>query len=275
MAIAKQTKAEPEREGSEWMSLFDSKQISTPRTLADQVSESLMSKIVSKELPPGAQLPSELLMAASFGVSRTVIREAISRLKSEGLVDTRQGRGAVIRTDRTNVPFRLGIDLQNPLLSLSYILELRLGLDAEIAALAAVRRTRDQMAAVQHALSEIDRASNEGHDAVAEDLEFHLTLAQATQNPLFFDLIRFLGASFYNGIAVTRANEKRTEALAKETRSEHREIVRAIQRREPAAAAAAARTHIENASKRLLLADAEFWKSKGVQVMRKIGAVKL
>ena len=252
-------------EGSEWLALFASEEISSTRTLADRISESLMRKIVGEELPPGAQLPSEQVMAATFGVSRTVVREEISRLKSEGLVDTRQGRGAFVRVDRSDVPLRFEIDPANPLASLLNILELRLGLDAEIATLAAIRRTRDQMASIRRALEDIDGASASGKDAVAEDLEFHLSIAQATQNPLFFQLIRFLGHSFYSGIAVTRANEERAEALAKETRSEHKAIVTAIWKRDPLAAAAAARTHIQNASTRLHLADAEFWKSRALQ----------
>ncbi len=270
MAIrSSKPKANSAREGSEWIELFAAEQISSTRTLADRVSEALMRKIVGEELPAGAQLPSEQMMASSFGVSRTVVREAISRLKSEGLIDTRQGRGAFVRTDRTDVPFRVGIDVANPLPSLLYILELRLGLDAEIAALAAIRRSRDQMAAVQRALVEIDRASAAGRDAVAEDMEFHLSIAQATQNPLFFDLIRFLGASFYSGIAITRANEDRAAPLAKQTRIEHEAIAKAISKRDPLAAAAAARAHIEKASKRLLSADADFWKNKAVQAVRR------
>lgn len=266
MAISQsKTKTDSERDGSEWIALFASEQISSTRTLADRVSEALMRKIVGKELPAGAQLPSEQVMAGSFGVSRTVIREAISRLKSEGLIDTRQGRGAFVRTDRADVPLRLGIDATNPLPSLLNILELRLGLDAEIAALAATRRTRDQMATIQRALKEIDRASDAGGDAVAEDLEFHLSIAQATHNPMFFELIRFLGGSFYSAIAVTRANEGRAEELERQTRSEHKAIAQAVSKRDANAAAAAARTHIENASKRLLSADAEFWQSKAIQ----------
>jgi len=253
---------------SDWTELFAAEQISSTRTLADRVSEALMRKIVGDELPAGAQLPSEQMMANSFGVSRTVVREAISRLKSEGLIDTRQGRGAFVRTDRSDVPFRVGIDVENPLPSLLHILELRRGLDAEIAALAAMRRSRDQMAAIQRALVEIDRASEAGRDAVAEDMGFHLSIAQASKNPLFFDLIRFLGASFYSGIAVTRANEGRAVSLAKQTRIEHEAIAKAILKREPLAAATAARVHIEKASKRLLSADAEFWKGKAVQAVR-------
>lgn len=262
-------KIKPKKDGdkrADLARLFASEQIESTRTLADRVTEALMRKIVGEELSAGSQLPSEQMMAKSFGVSRTVIRESISRLKSEGLIDTKQGRGAFVRTDRTDVPFRIGIDPEDPRTSLLHILELRLGLDSEIAALAAVRRTRDQMGAIQRALYAIDEASAAGRDAVAEDMEFHLSIAQATQNPFFFELIRFLGSAFYSGIAVTRANEGRQEAMARQTRVEHEAITKAIMKRNPETAAQAARSHIEKASKRLLSADAEFWSGKAVQL---------
>ena len=263
-----------QREGSNgnsagMVALFASEQISSTRTLADRVTEALMRKIVSEELPSGAQLPSEQAMAISFGVSRTVIREAVSRLKSEGLIDTKQGRGAFVRIDRTDVPFRIGIDPRNPLPSLLHILELRRGLDAEIAALAAVRRRRDQMSGIARALSNIEKASKAGKDAVAEDLKFHLSIAEATRNPFFLGLIQFLGGSFYSAIAVTRANEGRLEALSAQTKIEHEAIAQSISDRDPEAAAAAARAHIEKASQRLLSADAEFWKNKAVEIVRR------
>jgi GntR family transcriptional repressor for pyruvate dehydrogenase complex len=243
-------------------------QIASAQTLTDRVTEALMRKIAGGDLEAGAKLPSEQMMAASFGVSRTVIREAISRLKSEGLVGSRQGQGAFLRTDRTDVPFRIDINADNPLSSLLHILELRLGLDAEIASLAAIHRRRDQMTAIMRALSDIDTASKEGRDAVEEDLKFHLAIAQATRNPFFFELIQFLGGTFYSAIAVTRANEGRLEALSKQTKAEHEAIAQAIEQRNPEAAAVAARAHIEKASQRLLSADAEFWRSKAVQVLR-------
>jgi DNA-binding FadR family transcriptional regulator len=88
--------------------------------------------------------------------------------------------------DCSDVPFRIGIDPEDPRTSLLQILELRLGLDAEIASLAAARRTRDQLSTIQKALQAIDDASQAGGDAVAEDMEFHLSIAQATRNPFFF-----------------------------------------------------------------------------------------
>lgn len=201
-------------------SAFAPKPIACMKTLADQVTETLISRIRGNEFA-AARFPSEQAMAESFGVSRTVIREAVSRLKAEGLIDTRQGRGAIVRSDSLDVPFRIDLNSADLLGSLLHIIELRRGLDAEIAFLAATRRKRDQMAAIRHALAEIDRASNAGRDAADEDLAFHLSIAQATGNPIFLELLRFLNQFLYIAIRVTRANEDRRVEFSEQTRVEH------------------------------------------------------
>lgn len=150
--------------------------------------------------------------------------------RRQGLIDTKQGRDAFIRTDRTDVALRIGIDPEDPQTSLVQMLELRLGLVAEIPALAAVRRTCDQTADIQRALYAIDEASAAGRDAAAKDLEFRLSIVQATRNSFFFEMIRFLGSTFYNGIAVTRAKQGRREALGRQTRVEHERITASLGR---------------------------------------------
>ncbi|HZP06171.1 MAG TPA: FadR/GntR family transcriptional regulator [Terracidiphilus sp.] len=237
---------------------FSLRPIAGNKTLADQVTETLTNKILGGEFT-GSQLPSEQTMAQGFGVSRTVIREAVSRLKSEGLIDTRQGRGAFVRSDRLNRPFRIDLNSADLLTSLLHIIQLRRGLDAEIAFLAAERRTRSHMTAIRRALTEIDRASKAGHDAVTEDLNFHLSIAHATGNPLFPELLRFLNQFLFVAVRVTRANEDRVGEFAEQVRGEHQAIARAIERRDPEAAAAAAKTHMINAAERIQSADSEFW----------------
>jgi GntR family transcriptional repressor for pyruvate dehydrogenase complex len=238
--------------------VFSPQPITGNKTLADQVTGALVNKIIGNEFA-GSQLPSEQAMAEGFGVSRTVIREAVSRLKAEGLIDTRQGRGAFVRTDRLDVPFRIDLNSEDLLGSLLHIIELRRGLDAEIAFLAARRRKRDQMAAIRRALADIERASKAGRDAAAEDLAFHLSIAQATGNPLFLELLRFLNQFLYIAIRVTRANEDQRVEFSEQTRVEHMAIAGAIERQDPEAAATAAKTHMINAAVRIKSADAEFW----------------
>ena len=238
--------------------VFSPQPITGNRTLADQVSGALIEKIRDNEFSD-SQLPSEQAMAEGFGVSRTVIREAISRLKADGLIDTRQGRGAFVRTDSLNVPFRIDLDSEDLLGSLLHIIELRRGLDAEIAFLAATRRKRDQMTAIRRALTNIEKASKIGGDAADEDLAFHLSIAQATGNPLFLELLRFLNQFLYIAIRVTRANEGRRVEFSEQAHVEHMAIASAIERQDPEAAAIAAKTHMINAAVRIKSADAEFW----------------
>lgn len=238
--------------------MFTPQPISGNKTLADQVTESLTGKILAKNFTD-SQLPSEQAMAEGFGVSRTVIREAVSRLKAEGLIDTRQGRGAFVRNDRLDVPFRIDLNSKDLLGSLLHIIELRRGLDAEIAFLAATRRKRDQLFAIRRALGEIEKASQAGRDAAAEDLAFHLLIARATGNPLFLELLSFLNRFLYIGIRVTRANEDKRVEFSEQTRIEHLAIADAIERQDPEAAATAAKIHMINAAVRIKSADADFW----------------
>jgi DNA-binding FadR family transcriptional regulator len=241
--------------------VFAPKPITGNKTLADQVTEALMNKVLADEFA-GSQLPSEQAMAEGFGVSRTVVREAISRLKSEGLIQTRQGRGAFVRSDRFDVPYRIDLNSDDLVGSLLHIIELRQGLDAEIAYLAAQRRKRDQMASIRRALADIERASKAGRDAVAEDLNFHLSIAKSTGNPLFPELLRFLSRFLYAAVRVTRANEDRRVELSDQVRIEHAAIAEAIDRHDPEGAAAAAKAHMLNAAARIKSADSEFWTAK-------------
>lgn len=232
--------------------------IAGSKTLADQVTEALTRNIRENRFPD-SHLPSEQAMAEGFGVSRTVIREAVSRLKADGLIDTRQGRGAFVRTDSLDVPFRIDLNSADLLGSLLHIIELRRGLDAEIAYLAATRRSREQMAAIRRALTEVERASKDGRDAAAEDLAFHLSIAKATGNPLFLELLQFLNQFLYIAIRVTRANESRRVEFSRQVCTEHLAIVNAIERQDTEAAAIAAKVHMINGAERIKSADAEFW----------------
>lgn len=253
--------------------IFAPHPIAANKTLADRVTESLLKNIRENQFP-NSQLPSEQTMAEGFGVSRTVIREAVSRLKSEGLINTRQGRGAFVRTDSLAVPFRIDLNSADLLGSLLHIIELRRGLEAEIAYLAATRRNRVQMAAIRRALAEIARASKSDADAAAEDLAFHLSIATATGNPLFLELLQFLNQFLYIAIRVTRANEDRRAEFTEQTCVEHKAIADAIERQDPEAAAAAAKAHMANAADRIKCADAEFWTVELRHLAQSLGEVK-
>ena len=236
---------------------FNVEKITTAGTLTDRVCGALTQLINGKDFSPGARLPSELDMAARFGVSRTVIREAVSRLKSEGLVESRQGSGVFVRDRNIDAPFRIAPNMADSIHSVLQIVELRLSLEGEIAALAAVRRTPEQMAAIERAVKQIEADEKDGKDGVEADIAFHRSIAEATGNPHFLALIEFLFNFLSRATQMTRSYEATKAILSRQVKKEHQRIVSAISRQDAEGARAAARQHMEGASRRLGSAEVE------------------
>lgn len=252
--------------------LTESRKKSTKKegTLADQVTQVLMREIKDNTFPVHARLPSEIDMAQRFGVSRTVIREAISRLKSEGLVGTRQGSGTRVLEPSVATPFRLNIDLHDSLKAVLRVIELRRGIEGEMAALAAERCNDTQRARIRKAFNNIKKAERAGRDGVDEDVAFHTAISQASGNPLFASLLTFLSQYVRSAIHVTRNNEARRDDFSRQVHAEHAAIMDAISRGDAEAARAAALNHIEHAALRLQSADEAFWTADVTRVARSL-----
>lgn len=230
---------------------FKVERITMAGTLTDRVFEALTQLINGDDFKPGARLPSELKMAGRFGVSRTVIREAVSRLKSEGLVESRQGSGVFVRDRNVQAPFRIDPSIMDSIQSVLQVVELRQSLEGEIAALAAKRRTREQMAAIKRTLKQIELDEQAGKDGVEADIVFHRSIAEATGNPHFLALIEFLFNFLIKATRITRSYEATKAVLSQQVKDEHQCIVDAISRQDSEAARLAARQHMEGASRRL------------------------
>jgi GntR family transcriptional repressor for pyruvate dehydrogenase complex len=233
------------------ISKFKVERVAAMETLTDRVFGALKRIVNDKDSKPGARLPSELEMAGRFGVSRTVIREAVSRLKSEGLVESRQGRGVFVRDRNMHAPFRIDPSLMDSIESVLQVVELRQSLEGEIAALAAKRRTREQMAAIRRALKKIETDEQAGGDGVEADLAFHRRIAEAAGNPHFLALIEFLLNFLIESTRTARSCKEGRDTFLQEVREEHQRIAEAISRRDSEATHLAARRHMELASRRL------------------------
>lgn len=229
------------------------------RTLSDRLTDMLAREIRSGAYPVNSRLPTEKFMTEEYGVSRTVVREVISRLKSEGLVDTRQGSGTVVLDPASSDAFRLGRPDEDPARGVLRIIELRRGLEAEMAALAAERRSALDMQRINRALAEIDNAVQMHGDGVEEDLAFHLAIAQATGNPHYPELLGMLTRALKDAIRVTRGHEARQTQLAEDVRKEHEAIRAAIEVQDVDAARAAAFHHMLSTAKRIENVDPEYW----------------
>lgn len=222
------------------------------RNLALELVESLGDRIRDGRLPPGEKLPTEAAIMAEFGVSRTVVREALSKLQAAGQVRTRHGIGTFVVGAGEAAPFRISPDQLATLQDVVAMLELRIGMETEAASLAAQRRTDANLRVMREALDEFSSAVHAGRDAVASDFRFHLEVARATQNPHFADLMAALGATM-----IPRARLDAPVALTEERReflrrvnAEHENIYDAIAAQDSDAARAAMRTHLANSRER-------------------------
>lgn len=240
-------------------SLVQSESISPPATLADRVTTVLQQKIRSGEFAVDTHLPSEAALALRFNVSRTVVREAVSRLKAEGLVATHQGKGTVVVGFGTPTHFKIDLDVDGAMQAVLRVMELRSGIEAEVAALAAERRTADQNSAIQRALEAIDEAVTAGRDGVDEDVAFHNAIASATGNPLYLSLLGFLRQFLREAVTLGRMSEPGFGEIKSTLRDEHRAVADAIARQDVEGARSAARSHIANVATRIRGADVSFW----------------
>jgi DNA-binding FadR family transcriptional regulator len=166
-----------------------------PPKLAHEIVESLGGRIRSGGLAAGDKLPTEADLMAEFSVSRTVVREAISRLQAAGLVETRHGVGTFVIAPPGPLSFRIAREQLATLDDVIAMLELRIGVEVEAAGLAAQRRTDDNLARMRAALDSFVAATEARRNAVGADFEFHLEVMRATQNAHFVQLLQTLGTA--------------------------------------------------------------------------------
>jgi len=158
-----------------------------PRSLALELVEALGDRIRDGRLSAGDKLPTESAIMGEFGVSRTVVREAISKLQASGLVETRHGVGTFVLSLNDAPGFKISPEQFSTLRDVIAVLELRIGVETEAAALAAQRRTEANLAQMRSALKAITEAVEAGRNAIAADFQFHLEVARASQNSHFAD----------------------------------------------------------------------------------------
>lgn len=224
-----------------------------PRTLAMEVVESLGQRIREGQLKAGDKLPTEAAIMEEFGVSRTVVREAISKLQAGGLVRTRHGVGTFVVGVIDTPPFRIDPEQIATVRDVIAVLELRISLETEAASLAAVRRTDENLAVMREALQAFAAQIDAEGDTVGHDFRFHLEVARATQNPHFGELMGYVGTMLIPRARVNTARAAGTERheYLRRVNGEHESIYNAIANQDPEAARAAMRTHLSNSRERL------------------------
>jgi len=224
------------------------RRLSPPKNLTAELVGRLSKEITSGKLAPGARLLTEQEMMATFGVSRTVVREAVSALRSEGLVMTRQGVGAFVATDAQQRPFRIEPRGAKSVPEVLRIMELRMGVEIEAAGLAASRRSAKHVDRIDSELAKIDAAIERGEAAIEADFELHRTIATATGNPYFESFLGYLGHYIIprQSVRIEKIGGDEQTAYLRKVQREHRAICAAIAKSDPAGARDAMRAHLAN-----------------------------
>jgi len=222
------------------------------RSLAEDLVTELSRRIREGELARAAKLPTESQVMQEHGVSRTVVREAISRLQASGLVETRHGIGTFVRDIPSASGFYIDPASIVTLHDVLAVLELRISLEVEAAGLACSRRTDQQLQLMRDSLDALNSPAVSVDYAVSADFQFHQQIALATGNRYFTDIMLHLGLSI---IPRTRLHSTRHTSDAgpylERLSREHEDIYKAIARRDSDAARAAMRLHLSNSRERM------------------------
>ncbi len=209
----------------------------------EQIVQQVEESILKGKLKPGDQLPAERDLAQRFGVSRTAVREAVKALQEKGLVEAFTGRGTFVTNGRSQA-MRQSLDL---IIKISqqegslYLAELRRILEPEIAALAAPRIEEQLLSTMREAVAAMDRNVHEREAYIEADLDFHLALAEAADNPLILALID----SIVGLLREQRSRIFEVDGGPGRGQFHHKRILKAVERRDPDAAREAMRAHLD------------------------------
>ncbi|MDQ0471452.1 FadR/GntR family transcriptional regulator [Labrys wisconsinensis] len=217
-----------------------------------QVADWFAREIRSGRFASGEKLPTEQELIGQFNVSRTVIREAMASLRSEGLVVSRQGSGVFVADHETNTTFRIVSDEVRSLTEVLNVLQLRLAVESEAAGIAAEKRTDEDLAQMRRCLDVIDASIAAGGTAIESDFAFHRAISSATGNPYFERFMHFLGPVIIPRQSIRPKSETPDQRrhYLEQVQMEHRRIYQAIERRNVEAARFTLREHLEASRER-------------------------
>jgi GntR family transcriptional repressor for pyruvate dehydrogenase complex len=203
-----------------------------------------IERLILKKLKPGDKLPSERELAELLQVSRSSIRDAIRSLELMGLVEPRQGTGTIVRQTASGAakisPFANALERKRE--QVTELLDFRKMLEPPLAARAATHASVEEVAEMEEILKRQEEKQNQGDAAIAEDTEFHYSIALASGNSVVLKVIDTL----MDLLRDTRERSLQVEGRSQKSLAGHRRILGAIKRHDAEAAKAAMRRHIED-----------------------------
>ena len=224
------------------------------RDLPDMIADQLAARIIAGEFKPGDKLTSERELSLEYCVSRTVIREALSKLKSAGAIEAKAGSGIYVTDGSDTKIFRMPQVSLGEDQALAQVMELLIAMEVAATRSAAIHRTTEDLKAIRRELIGMEYAIASDLLGDQEDFNFHQMIVKATHNPHFVSLCSHLEYGARNVIRAARSNTRQNLSnLMEAVQREHQEIYDAIAASDPDRAALAAETHLKNALDRAKL----------------------
>lgn len=221
-------------------------------SLSEQVYDRLLQEIIDGTYPIATRLPSEDALAKACGVSRPVLRQALAQLRNDGIVATRQGSGNFVqRRPESSVSSIV------PLSSISDIqrcYEFRMDFEPNLARLAAMRRTDEQLEKLAAAIAHFNRTYQMQETGTEADMEIHLAIARSTGNPFHLAALESIASQIVFGMNLSRSLTLRASPLRNDlVEAEHQEIFNAIKAQDPDRAHDAMLKHLQGARERMFV----------------------
>ncbi len=216
-------------------------------SISDDIVDQIMSLIASGDLKPGQQLPSERVLCENFGASRSSLREALRCLCIVGVLRARVGEGTSVALDGEKflgkiIEWRIITEKHD----IENLMEVRIALESVTAADVARLGNEEHLVRLDKLLGKMEAAIDDQKRFMALDLEFHVSLAAASENFLIYDLVSMIRGQLERALMpMLSASHGRSDTL-----KEHVEIVNAIRRHDPVAASETMQAHLTAAMKR-------------------------
>jgi GntR family transcriptional repressor for pyruvate dehydrogenase complex len=223
------------------------------RSLTELVIQALSDKMERGEYAPGDKLPTEPELCTEYGVSRTVIREAVASLKLGRRLIARHGVGVFVAEADPQSSVSLDFIDTSTLNNSMHVLELRSGVETEAAAYAALRRTSRHLKALKEVYARMELVAVEDDAECARaDFEFHLAVATCSENPHFTSILRSLGQEIIIDLRLkhAKADAKERRTYIRRIQREHGDILAAIENQDESAARRAMRRHLNESLER-------------------------
>lgn len=218
-------------------------------SLVDKVYGELAERIASGEYAADQKLPGEHELAAIFDVSRPVLRDALGRLREDGLIYSRQGSGSFVQA-RAKVP-QIGYARVETIADIQRCFEFRISMESDAAHFAALRRSDDNLVQIEAALGLLREATKNRKHREDADYAFHLAISEATNNHYFATSLNALKDHVAVGMKLHGQSLMGPQPGLESVFEEHSRIFEAIRDRDAEAARTAMRLHLETSRDRL------------------------